>query len=55
MEETLEGGRGPPRAVAPVERESESEVHVVYMNTRLSATAVVTDHLKKGCSKLTEK
>jgi len=23
MEETLEGGRGPPRAVAPLERERE--------------------------------
>ena len=25
MEETLEGGRGPPRAVEPVERERERE------------------------------
>ena len=25
MEETLEGGRGPPRAVAPLEREREIE------------------------------
>jgi len=25
MEETLEGGRGPPRAVAPLERERETE------------------------------
>jgi hypothetical protein len=25
MEETLEGGRGPPRAVAPLERERERE------------------------------
>ena len=25
MEETLEGGRGPPRAVEPLERERESE------------------------------
>jgi hypothetical protein len=24
MEETLEGGRGPPRAVAPLERERET-------------------------------
>jgi hypothetical protein len=25
MEETLEGGRGPPRAVAPLEKERERE------------------------------
>ena len=27
MEETLEGGRGPPRAVVPLERERERELH----------------------------
>jgi RNase H-fold protein (predicted Holliday junction resolvase) len=26
MEETLEGGRGPPRAVAPLEREREAKL-----------------------------
>jgi hypothetical protein len=32
MEETFEGGQGPPRAVAPLERERETrEAHINYM------------------------
>jgi hypothetical protein len=31
MEETLEGGRGPPRAVAPLERERERERELVLL------------------------
>jgi hypothetical protein len=31
MEETLEGGRGPPRAVAPLEREREREKALIGM------------------------
>jgi hypothetical protein len=31
MEETLEGGRGPPWAVAPLEREREREREVYLM------------------------
>ena len=30
MEETLEGGRGPPRAVEPLEREREDNVLILY-------------------------
>jgi hypothetical protein len=31
MEETLEGGRGPPRAVVPLERERERDVDVAII------------------------
>jgi len=29
MEETLEGGRGPPRAVEPLERERDVKIYVI--------------------------
>jgi hypothetical protein len=40
MEETLEGGRGPPRAVAPLEREKNNsnrsvEAHICATDNRL--------------------
>jgi hypothetical protein len=38
MEETLEGGRGPPRAVAPLERERENivtEGQVAHLETEI--------------------
>ena len=34
MEEILEGGRGPPRAVAPLEEEEEEEGNYVRINLR---------------------
>jgi hypothetical protein len=35
MEETLEGGRGPPRAVAPLEREREREREIIKIRTSI--------------------
>jgi hypothetical protein len=39
MEETLEGGRGPPRAVAPLEREREM-IYTGIFPTRLKFTEI---------------
>jgi hypothetical protein len=38
MEETLEGSRGPPQAVAPLERERERNVNIV----ELQGTKILT-------------
>ena len=35
MEETLEGGRGPPQAVAPLERERERDIVYKHCNCSL--------------------
>jgi hypothetical protein len=40
MEETLERGRGPPRAVAPLEREREEEEKKVVLYTSLVCRAL---------------
>jgi hypothetical protein len=44
MEETLEGGRGPPRAVVPLEREREKTcIPKIYLDFCLK------DEIPKGC------
>ena len=49
MEETLEGGRVPPRAVGPLERERERDLKTLVYSARAENKDTVRQHVFYAC------